>query len=997
MPQSYCTRYGIELARLTVYKAANLASAASEQQGVVDRWKKRCQYKLEELAVCNSFRVLNAAGGPTATAQCPFTLSVVASLAGSYSVTPGCLLVVWDTQGQDGIYDPCICVSCVNTPNIDVPAQLTSLCKLESFQTLVAKDAIPSESTTGVPLGSGSFRTLMDKAGFLQINTPNITHWAIHTAIRDADLVLDWWPDEWKHPVGYHVTPGCSRPRDAHWRTFDASWRWDSQAEEMHLARDESSDPMLSRNAFGAAGVCRTNNYGMPITSLNTMAVCTKENANAKSDPMVPPPSPQTLAGKKEEDWIDGKENCATEHTSTPWAVDTTVNPPRQWSVGTLHKPSDNNRLKPLLVSEWGTGCGPYPLRTCRTSDDCASGLTCLRSSTGTTGVCGVTKDKSFECTAHVQCPEDRMCAGDGVCVDGVWQVRNNMPEAIAFRTFSEECTTGVPLDTWGTSVAESVPDILNASGLCSYRSWFENRRMSQRNSCTQTDTCAEFSGLQPWNFTSPKRRQSAGSSAFESQVLRVKAHVCDRDYHYMEGFVSCTPSANFARMYLHDKDILLPLGTPFITDNRTRTYRTGEDKILPLMHHMENAVGPTYGFTGIPATYTQLRLGGNNPSIIPCSSLRICSFQPSFRVNGVQIGQRLVIDSGSTRGYRMQDLLQCGVFGYQTEDLMCRIDYAVAPLAGMLLLQLSDLLQDSEYSSVAGLTESYPPDDASEVLRMLTAIPDLIIAKFIGGKPTSLQDYVAKSAIFEEIYDRINRIDKPAYDNNAGKPRQIYKLLRYGAFEVPFMWWYKCSWIGGFPLTTDTPISNAQCSWREQGTASAPTAFGAYDSKVAKLFQIPIPTIVPSKNVSLATLLTKLPGVVTKQILEAAKEAFTTERNEWTSRIAQLLQDAKRFCYYRKDFVPEFNTASERYQLQRLLQVYDDVMFDLTNPYLGRDNKTEVCKGEQCLKSAGRSIPTGSNSDLPKQLADATKATPIETITVPFNSRVTDGDGVTL
>jgi hypothetical protein len=217
MPQSYCTRYGIELARLVVYKTAGLASAASEQQGVADKWKKRCQYKLEELAVCNSFHVLDATGGPTATAQCPFTLSIVTSLLNSYAVTPGCLLVLWNTasNAQDGIYDPCICVSCTKTPNIDVPAQLTSLCKLESFQTLVAKDVIPGESDAGVPLGSGSFRALMDKPGFLQINTADITHWALHTSVRDADLVLDWWPDEWRHPVGYHVTPGCSRPGDA--------------------------------------------------------------------------------------------------------------------------------------------------------------------------------------------------------------------------------------------------------------------------------------------------------------------------------------------------------------------------------------------------------------------------------------------------------------------------------------------------------------------------------------------------------------------------------------------------------------------------------------------------------------------------------------------------------------------------------------------------------------------------------------------------------------
>ena len=990
MPQSYCTRYGIELARLVVYKTANLISAASEQQGLVDRWKKRCQFKLEELAVCNSFRVLDATGGPTETAQCPFTLSVITSLSKSYAVTPGCLLVIWNTAGgsQDGIYDPCICVSCTKTPNIDVPAQLTSICKLESLQTLVAKDVIPGEADSGVPLGSGSFRTLMDKPGFLQINTPNITHWALHTAIRDADLVLDWWPEEWTHPVGYHVTPGCSRPNDAHWRTFDSSWRWDSQTEKLHLAKDETNDPMLNRNAFGASGVCRTNNFGMPLVVLNTMAVCTKENSNSLSDPMVPAPS-------KPDTWVDGKENCASDHSSTPWEVDITINPPRQWTVGTLHHPKDNNRLNPLSASEWGGDCGPYPLRTCVTTDDCAAGLTCIRSSSGKFGVCGSIKQGNFECTAHAQCPNDKMCAGDGICVDGVWQIQNNIPEPIAFRTFSQECSTGVPLDTWGTSMAEGIPDILNASGLCSYRSWFENRRMSQRNGCTQTDTCSGVSGLQPWNFTSPKRKKSAGESAFDSQVLKIKAHVCDRDYHFMEGFMSCTPSGNFARMYRKEYNVFDPTGTQLQTDNRTLTYRPDDERHIPIIHHMDNFIGPTYGFTGIPQTYAQLQLGKNNPGIIPCSSLRTCGFQPIFKVNGMKIDQRLVIDNGVVRGYGMQDLLQCGVFGYQTQDGMCIIDYAVAPLAGFFLLQHSDLLNEREYADISDLKESYTPGTTADVWLMLKKIPDLIISQYVGGgTPVLLQDYITKSSIFTEIYNAINRIDKPSYAG-VGTPRQIYKLTRYGAYEVPFAWWFKCSFIAGISITTDNPISSSQCSWRVQGDSQQGTTFGAYDDKLAILLGIGRQSRVQLKTTTLTTLLIKLPGVITQGILDKAKDDYTSKRNQWIDKIALILASVRRTCFGRKEFIPEFNAESERYQLQRLSQIYEEVPFDLQTPYLGKNNKTELCRGDDCLQSVDRVVPTGTNSDFSKTLADKMKAANVNVNPINLKTKVADDDNV--
>ncbi len=368
MPQSYCMRYGIEVARLTVYKAFGLDSAAGQQQSVVDEWRKRCQYKLQELAVCRTYGVLQAKGAPQSTSGCPFTISAIQSLRDSYSVTPGCLIILWNTVDQDGIYDPCICAPCTRTPDFDIPAQLTSLCRLQGLQSLVNDDGISGEVGSEVPIDVTDVLTQK-----VQVNTPDITHWALHTSMRDADLLLDWWPDSWRHPTGYHVTPECTVDNASpHWKTFDSSWRWDSVIQKMVLSKDETNDPFLSRNAFGASGVCRTNNFGYSMSSLNTMTTCTQENANAAADPMVPVRSTSS--------WVDGVEYCASDSLSTPWYVDRTKNPPRQWTVGTLQ--NENLGLAPFRASEWGSGCGPYPLLTCRTNVDCAVDLTCV------TGVC---------------------------------------------------------------------------------------------------------------------------------------------------------------------------------------------------------------------------------------------------------------------------------------------------------------------------------------------------------------------------------------------------------------------------------------------------------------------------------------------------------------------------------------------------------------------------------------------------------------------------------
>ena len=235
MPQTYCTRYGIELARLAVYKAAGLVSATGQQPGVVDKWRTRCQYKLEELAVCNLHRVVQAYNDThKSTDHCPFTIYSDSNAPDPhYSVTPGCLLVIWTTDGGslDGIYDPCVCLAmsvpqkstCAGTwdtanniyarISFKIAVDILPSCKLQGLNDLVGESVIPGESSGGVPLGSGSFETLMSKdQKAFKVNTQETnTHWTEHNQIWDADFLQDWWPDGRRFPAGYHVTPGCSR------------------------------------------------------------------------------------------------------------------------------------------------------------------------------------------------------------------------------------------------------------------------------------------------------------------------------------------------------------------------------------------------------------------------------------------------------------------------------------------------------------------------------------------------------------------------------------------------------------------------------------------------------------------------------------------------------------------------------------------------------------------------------------------------------------------
>jgi hypothetical protein len=952
MPQTYCTRYGVELARLTVYRAAELRAASGQQEGVVEKWRERCQYKLEELAICNLHKVTKAYNDShRSTSHCPFTIQADDTVLHSYSVTPGCLLIVWNTPTSDGIYDPCTCLSlrpnsgktCAGDLNINngistppiflVPEDLLTSCMMQGLQDLVDSTVIPGETAAKVPIGSGSFASLMDKSQYsFKVNTQERTHWAVHKEIWDADFLQDWWPDEWRFPAGYHVTPGCSRPNDYSWKTFDSSWRWDTELKKMILSQEETNDPLLRRNAFGASGVCRTNNYGMPMTGLNTIAVCTKENADAKADPMVPPPP-------KQPEWIDGQEFCAPDSFSTPWDVDRQLNPPRQWTVGTLQQ--EANGLLPLDFTEWGAGCGPYPLQTCRSSLDCATDLQCLKSMGVSVGVCANTGSGVFDCTEHSHCTGDMMCAGDGKCVPGVWKVSNTLGQDVSFRTHSQQCLTGNAASTWGTSVAENVPDILKSSGLCSFRAWYENRKMATVNQCVQ-GSCANVKGAFPWNFTD----HSSSNSAFDDNVLKVNAHACDREYQFYEGFVACTPKEEF--MELFKNDAAQP--KPASRDTRTRTYKT--DKTLPLVSLTNGAL--TKGFTGIPKTYNELNLGKDTTMVRPCSQVNVCGLQSDFMVNG-KLVTRLVLDAGVAREYTVTDMINCGSFGYMgTGSSVCQIDYAVVPLA-YFFKTYSGLLRAQSLTPFVNLkrSTSYNPGatNIAAYFFELKQLPDLLINEYIGASPDTLTKYMDGVDRFVDLNGKINEMLKPVYDE-AGSPKQIYFITKMGVYEVPFAWWYRCIWLTGYAMDV-YEIGNDACPALSNSSSQLwpDVVFPPYSNRIPSLLNVQPPASMSTKSMKIVDVLKQLPGVISKRIFNKIATEFKNNRDSWLGKIELILDNIIKKCYSKKIYIPEFSAQSQEYQLDQINQYIFGRGFDLIKEYKGTLDQT-VCVNEGCVQS---------------------------------------------
>jgi len=277
---SSCLRFSIEMARQIAYDAAGLDVAASDQTSVTAIWRRRCERKLQQLAVCEVYGVFKLKDVSTG---CNFQVDdfFIDYETGipSYTITPSCLVL----YGKN-LYDPCGCNNkwCSPRPEKLNLLTLTPACVIKHARDLVIDVATglpswPVISDSPVPVAlarlfqfmrylptatdpcfrSSFYDTVLVAPGNVANNPAE--HWATiegNVSSLYCDVVVDWWPDTWRHPVGYHVTLPCT---GAVHRTFDASWaalRVGAQVTMMHVP-DALRNNSMQNNQFGAAGACR--------------------------------------------------------------------------------------------------------------------------------------------------------------------------------------------------------------------------------------------------------------------------------------------------------------------------------------------------------------------------------------------------------------------------------------------------------------------------------------------------------------------------------------------------------------------------------------------------------------------------------------------------------------------------------------------------------------------------------------------------------------------
>ena len=159
----------------------------------------------------------------------------------------------------------------------------------------------------------------------------------------------------------------------------------------------------------------------------------------------------------------------------------------------------DNNKIREIMNANPGLRSSKAWTQSCVEESPSAAAagtaqLVCTKDSDcvaldGTTtkmqclhGVCVLDRQSTGTCYSHRDClASNKLCSGSGQCVNAVLQVENELNYAVDFELYAEECSATDPemhptvrYDMYGASAWETIPDVLEMYGMCSYEDWFE-------------------------------------------------------------------------------------------------------------------------------------------------------------------------------------------------------------------------------------------------------------------------------------------------------------------------------------------------------------------------------------------------------------------------------------------------------------------------------------------------------------------------------------------
>jgi len=850
---SYCLRYAIELARLQVFRLLELDDELALQRELAARWRKRCGAQLHLLHVCVSLGVFKPLADPSSkdAVACPhFTLSGVPVGSVAY-VTPGCLVSL------DGVfYDPCRASLCLGTnrPALTVAAILALgapgrlrfdpralLQRGAPVGWIDGRHPLPDpEAALLRPDFARSILDDTDAAG--NVPAGGAAWWQAEGPMDESaefcDGVLDWWPEEWDFPVGYHVTVPCEANETAY-RGFTQAFALDEETHSLVYQHDLLRDAALVDTHFGGAGLCRAGSFGMPMPETNNMRYCTRIRAEDAEDFALPRWEERAFESNDWTDWT-----CTSSSAQLPWPTmltDQAEHQSSRYSVGTIpNMPPETSQTYPATSQDmfqlgpwqdisdaggsWGRGtdkaCQDYDLVRCPDASACPTnyacrGRVCLKDYTvdcqsdadceNETGPCrGVCVDPSVQCIRHSDCTNDRMCSGVGTCETPTLSVFNRLRLAndsitLGLATRADSCGGGsrsfslLQASYWGNAGQ----DLLRAHGMCSFEDWFKYTHVYAQPGCSTRESDGTLR-LDPSACKLVDLQQlDANQSTWwprgnaRPEIMFIRPTVCDRDYERLEGFTQCAPLPGEATL-LSNSDMWESTALDFDPFVRLHANTSTRDILLADMPESNRTRA---GFLGI--NLGSLSELASNP-FIACGGIGQC-YPPRFTLEGAPVQRTVRSPQGAWQNYSEQDAFICGSFGLLSNGA-CVLDKDRFPLHQLLCVQRIPSCRLFDDAGITRACNSIPDTyqaSNQDRLAVLQGLRDLFYALPLFS---TLQRYLEVTSCVRDIYSGLTELSNSS-QGHVGLG--LYFPFMFALYEIPFDWFYQCIVMTGTRIQT--------------------------------------------------------------------------------------------------------------------------------------------------------------------------------------------------
>jgi len=917
---SYCSTWVVEYALTIALRHVHGDTEHPEvinQDNVQAKWKERCDIQLQQIGICNLRGVYEIIPNNPLEyynqQKCSFHIGDPHGCTEKFYVTDNCLVMC------DGVfYDPCACTSNNDCSSVSFnKSECTSALELDprDFATHDAVKLYSMHWPTSIHQNETSnvAKSILDETLtriHIELANTAFDETALYEALKNlivqqdsaknegsapeafCDDLIDYFDGDAQHPVGYHPTTACSM-QDTHVRGFD-SW--------MSTGGDSAwtVDPVRLRNmtlystTFGAAHlVCDAAVYGAYGHELNPFYINTRWNENQRVDPAVPIAPPSEQIDDMQVRGVPSQSSMDTPIISNDRILQHSVGLIRDW-VRWYGADEDMQSMEADLKAAWPhltddeyyglaqdeavEGCPMPLLRTCESDAQCSSdslNLVCLKPPLNefnetSPGICA----ERGTCYQHDHCDADKMCSGEGICVQPYIIFNNRNDGPVNVQLFSDEndlCDDSM----YGVSEGQGVSSFAHDNGMCSLRNWYMYETITDDAERENQLRLVEGSRRFHWPEDAENR------SVSDHGLLQTTAHACDRSYQHLRSL--CGPG-RIKAFVIHNNEVT-STEPEKMQGTRTRYQSDGKEYFrfcdMPDSNEITGFLSP-YVYGNNSEEIDTLKYV--HQTVSRCDEFDLC---PSlrFEVSGITIQRKVIseADFGADlhRPYWNNDADKCFAAGYRLDtgcmgstECKCVVDRYTSPLInGLFSDGVSNVPtdtfvrpQDNEwddsklqilYESVKSgcedsfsneidgktglplfktyfevLTREYASGDRVRVTKYAnTLLPSLFGIDTETGLRRGMQsvdDYVSKTKCVRHLSTILERAESVVTSNERLLPyrvesvdvqpipgKSLYFFHERATIAIPFDWFWKC-----VVLAVDETEGGVQQNWFEIMTA---------------------------------------------------------------------------------------------------------------------------------------------------------------------------------